>query len=195
MFRNRFASRLKKLRNEAGLSQADLASKIGSSTNAVGMYETGKRMPREDVLEKIQAYFNVSFDYLFGVSDDPKPGIEKALPIYETKLQHPRGFTNTGETVLFREGDFALRVAPPISKMLYPVYLEGDIIIVKRAAYIKGKLSVVRKDGEIFTGKVNRDAKNIIMTSLNPSQAETRLLKEEAEIIGVVIGMVRLVQW
>jgi len=54
---------------------------------------------------------------------------------------------------------------------------------------------VVRKDGEIFTGKVNRDAKNIIMTSLNPSQAETRLLKEEAEIIGVVIGMVRLVQW
>jgi len=195
MFRNRFASRLKKLRSEAGLSQADLASKIGSSTNAVGMYETGKRMPREEVLEKIQAYFNVSFDYLFGVSDDPKPGFEKALMVYETNPKNQSGFKDTGETVLFREGDFALRVAPPISEMLYPVYLQGDIIIVKKAAYIKGKLSVVRRDKKIYTGKINRDAKNFILTSLNPSLGENRLLKEEAEFIGVVIGMVRLVQW
>lgn len=177
------------------MSQADLASKIGSSTNAVGMYETGKRMPREEVLEKIQAYFNVSFDYLFGVSDDPKPGIEKALKVYETNPKSPDGFKDIGETVLFREGDFALRVTPPLSKMLYPVYLEEDIIIVKASAFIKGKLSVVRKGREIYTGKINRDAKNIILTNLNPSLGELRLLKDEAEIIGVVIGMVRLVQW
>ena len=57
------------LRKRAGLSQEELAAKIDVSRSAVGMIESGKRMPGRETLEAIADTFNVSTDFLIGRVD------------------------------------------------------------------------------------------------------------------------------
>ena len=61
-----FKEVLKKLRKDRGLSQVELASKLGVSPGLIGMYETGSRKPSYEMLETMGDYFNVSTDYLQG---------------------------------------------------------------------------------------------------------------------------------
>ena len=61
-FRNIF----KELRKAAGLSQAEMAKKLGISRSTAGMYETGQREPDFETLEVIADFFNVDVDYLIG---------------------------------------------------------------------------------------------------------------------------------
>lgn len=57
---------LKDLREEKSLSQMQLATKLNLSVSAIGMYESGKRIPRPEILETFADFYNVDMDYLFG---------------------------------------------------------------------------------------------------------------------------------
>ena len=59
-----FGKKLKMLRKKAGLTQANLAKKLGISPSSVGMYEQGRREPDSAMLIRIADLFNVSVDYL-----------------------------------------------------------------------------------------------------------------------------------
>ncbi len=66
-----FSNTLKKLREDAGLSQEELANALGISKSTVGMYEQGKRMPNTNtILKNIATYFGVTIDYLVGYSSE-----------------------------------------------------------------------------------------------------------------------------
>lgn len=60
------SARLKKLREEAGLSQKDLAKRLDVASSTIAMYESNKRTPDANMLEKIADFFEVSVDYLLG---------------------------------------------------------------------------------------------------------------------------------
>ena len=60
------------LRKSQGLTQKELADKIGLSASAIGNYEQGTRMPDYETLEIIADYFYVPRDSLFGKQTDPK---------------------------------------------------------------------------------------------------------------------------
>lgn len=62
--------RLKKLREEKGLKQSDLAKIFNISPSSIGMYETDKREPDDELKLKFAEYFNVSIDYLMGITDN-----------------------------------------------------------------------------------------------------------------------------
>jgi len=74
-----FSNRLKALRETCQLSQRKLSKALGFGTAAVYYYETGKRTPDIEVLKKIAGYFDVSADYLIGLTDDPYGGISEQL--------------------------------------------------------------------------------------------------------------------
>lgn len=62
-----FGDRLRKLREEAGLTQAELGQTIGVSDRVVGYYEANDRFPKKpETLQKISEVFNVSTDFLLG---------------------------------------------------------------------------------------------------------------------------------
>ena len=61
-----FAERLKDLRNERGISQAQLAKTLGVSFGIVCYWETDRSEPTAPNLVKIADYFGVSVDYLLG---------------------------------------------------------------------------------------------------------------------------------
>lgn len=76
-----FEDNLKKLRQEKGLRQKDLAKIIGVSSGAIGMYENNKRAPDFETLKKIATYFQVSTDYL-AVAKEMQ---DKGIPIEDIK--------------------------------------------------------------------------------------------------------------
>ncbi|WP_148550714.1 helix-turn-helix domain-containing protein [Paraclostridium bifermentans] len=65
-----FGRRLKELRLEKKINQAELGEIIGISPSTVGMYEREQRFPDKDTLSKIADYFEISVDYLLGRTDE-----------------------------------------------------------------------------------------------------------------------------
>ena len=61
--------RLKTLRQEKGLTQQQLAEKLNVVKASVSGYEQSSIHPSAEVLIQICKYFNVSADYLLGLSD------------------------------------------------------------------------------------------------------------------------------
>lgn len=64
-----FATRLKELRTAHNLNQEEFGAEIGISRGSVSYYEKGERVPDIYTLTVISKYFNVSSDYLIGLSD------------------------------------------------------------------------------------------------------------------------------
>ena len=64
--------RLKDVRNDADLTQADIAKKLNISRQHYSMYERGDReLPMHHFIT-LAKYYNVSLDYLAGLVDTPK---------------------------------------------------------------------------------------------------------------------------
>lgn len=64
-----FGERLKSLRESNGLTQDELAEKVGVTKQAISQYERGVRRPDFDTLSALCDLFNVSTDFLLGKSD------------------------------------------------------------------------------------------------------------------------------
>ena len=64
-----FAKRLTKLRNDAGLTRAQLGEKIGVAGRSIINYENGERIPYGDTCAKMAKVFGITTDELLGVED------------------------------------------------------------------------------------------------------------------------------
>lgn len=64
-----FGRKLKTLRLQNDLTQAQLASKLGLTKSVVSAYETNLRLPSYDVLIHIAKIFSVSTDFLLGLEN------------------------------------------------------------------------------------------------------------------------------
>ena len=62
-------SRIKQLRENRGLIQEILASEVGITQQMLSKYERDVLCIKVDVLKRIAEYFNVTTDYLLGVSE------------------------------------------------------------------------------------------------------------------------------
>jgi len=62
---------IRELRIQRGITQVDLAKRLGVSKSVVSSYENGVHLPPYDILIRLSALFGVSCDYLLGVSDTP----------------------------------------------------------------------------------------------------------------------------
>ena len=59
--------KIKELRIERGLSQKQLADKIGVAANTVSQYESGKSKTRIDVLANLAVELDTTTDFLLGL--------------------------------------------------------------------------------------------------------------------------------
>ena len=62
-----FGNTLKKLRLQEGLTQQQLADKLGVTKSVVSYYELQERSPSPEILMKLSHIFHVSTDYLLGL--------------------------------------------------------------------------------------------------------------------------------
>jgi len=81
---NRFSERLKELRKSRNISQQKLGTYLNYGYTAIANYESGRNEPSFDTLMKIAVFFDVTVDYLIGLSDEPV--IINSLSISEAQL-------------------------------------------------------------------------------------------------------------
>lgn len=62
--------RLKELREDLDIPQRKLAEYLNIKQNTYSQYENGQRQLPIDALVKLAKYFNVSTDYILGISED-----------------------------------------------------------------------------------------------------------------------------
>ena len=62
-----FGLKLKELRKQSGMTQQQLADKLGITKSVVSYYELSERTPSPEVLKDIALIFRVSTDYLLGI--------------------------------------------------------------------------------------------------------------------------------
>ena len=76
-----FGSRLKYLRKQDGITQEQLAKRLGIAKSTISMYENGHREPDFESIEAIADFFNVNMRTFFpnGEVEEPTPGSEDGL--------------------------------------------------------------------------------------------------------------------
>ena len=147
-----FAKRLKALRVQSGLSQADIARKIYISQQAYSKYEVGTSTPNPETLAALAKALNTTTDYLLG-SDSPTHNtiridvlgsVPAGVPIEAIEdivdwEEIPAAMAAGGKEY------FALLVK---GDSMYPDYLEGDVVIVRKAPdCVSGEVCVVYVNG------------------------------------------------
>lgn len=74
-------TRIKNLREESGLTQLAFAKILNINNSTLCQYESGDRIPSDDIKGRIADYFCVSMDYLMG-----RTSIREKLPAENEEL-------------------------------------------------------------------------------------------------------------
>ena len=74
--------KIQKAREESGLTQAALASRLGCTQSALSNYELGKRRPHLDLLNEIAQVLNKPLDYFMEptTKEQDKESVSLRLP-------------------------------------------------------------------------------------------------------------------
>ena len=93
-----FGEKIKHLRNKNHLTQKQLGLALGFSENSadirIAQYESGERMPREDILRKMAKIFNVPLEVLIvPVLSEPREYLVEAFWIQELGIASTCCFT------------------------------------------------------------------------------------------------------
>lgn len=75
--KQKFARRIFELRKQHKEKQGDLGEAIGIGRNAVSEIECGRKTTTAEKIAKICQHYHISADYLLGLSDDPRGGVER----------------------------------------------------------------------------------------------------------------------
>lgn len=200
------AERLKKLREERHLSQYQVARDLGVPRTTYANWEQGKAEPDSDTLKKIADYFDVSVDYLLGLTEDPTPPKShfpsrvklRPIPVYNgacagLKGSFPDG-TQPVEWIMIpdnKPGKFGVIV---YGDSMEPEIKNGDIVVVDPDIVIdNGNLVLVILEDEAFVKKIFFQDGTVVLQSLNPKYPPITIpaRKIKMYIVGKVVGLHR----
>ncbi len=68
----KYQNRLKDIREDRDLKQSDIAKLLDTTQEQISKYETGKQLMGIDKYIKLAQFYNISIDYLAGLTDTPK---------------------------------------------------------------------------------------------------------------------------
>ena len=194
--------RLKKLREDMGLSQEEVAKRIGVGRTTYVKYETGDSKPIRKINE-LSRLFGVDADYILCIdSPEKKESKYVRIPVLGRIIaglpmeaiqepidweEIPREMAATGEF-------FALKVK---GHSMEPRILEGDVVIVKKQPDVEsGKIAVVLVNGNEATLKRVKKQKNgITLIANNVSEYDPHFYTNEeieklpVQILGEVVEL------
>ncbi len=156
-----FGDRLRLLRQEADLSQRELAAQIGVSKSSVNMYERGEREPVFETQEAIADLFNVDMDYLLGRSDQRNRVSaarwaislpDNIRPMPGTRSVPRLGSIACGEPLLAQDNIEGYDQVPNFVKCDFTLVCNGDSMIGARI--YDGDTVCIRQQPEVESGQI-----------------------------------------
>lgn len=137
-----------RLRKVRGLTQIELAKKIGVTTRAIQNYESGTRVPRIDVVTKIANALEVDVDDLVSDNDN---FVLQASEQYGTRGKASAEMLIENATALFAGGDITEEDKANVMEALQEAYWRSKI---KNKKYTPKKY---RKDNSEETEKISEE--------------------------------------
>lgn len=115
-----FAERLKELRNEKGKSQKELANELNFSIPTLSHWECGYQEPSYKDLISLCRYFEVSTDYLLGITSDDGAELysaptANAMHDSATLSEKEKALLKAFKNLLPETQDFVLKTAQSFS--------------------------------------------------------------------------------
>lgn len=200
---NSFGAKLKSCRKDMSLSQRELGQKIGVAESTISLYESNKRFPDAETLQKISSLFNVSLDYLLGNAPCKKPvsptGRGVRIPVLGRvvagiPIEAVEEILDYEEITpeLAASGEFfALKIR---GHSMEPRMMEGDVVIVRRQDDVEsGDIAIVLVNGNEATVKrVKKQEDGITLIATNTSVYEPHYYsnKEIEELPVRILGKV-----
>jgi repressor LexA len=202
-----FGTILKKIRQDRGFTQEELAKKVDTSRSNIANYEVDKNMPSIDMLDKLSEALNVSTDTLLG-----KEPIKEIDLIDKLFLIPIVGRVPAGEPLLAEENIegylpidpimynltspdnlFFLRVVGESMNNIVP---DGSFVLVKKQNYAETGdvvVALVNGDNEATLKRFKDLDNNFVMLEPDSTLQEftpriINLRDTEFKIIGKVIG-------
>ena len=198
---------IKQLRDRAGMTQEELADKLGVARSTVTQWENGWSNPRMGMVQKLAGVFHVTSSDI--VSDEPiKSSLPaNAIPVRGTSAMVPvrvLGRTHAGERMDEDESDyevefpegvasrhpgcFALRVEGDCMNRRYP---EGCVVLVDPRMEPSNGRAVVAEfdDGRSVLRCYYRGQSSLMLTADSFSEYEDIILTGEdpVKLVGVVV--------
>lgn len=171
---------LRHYRTERGLTQQDVADRLGIAKSTYSGYETGRRQPGVEEIKALSKIFGVSGDAIIGNGTESDLFDERPVP--PQGMLPVIGLASCGKGVIARE-DVLEYVAADANvcddehfyieisgDSMAPVFNSGDLVLVRRQTSVdSGDIGVFIVDGEEgYIKKVKYDAENIDLISYNP---------------------------
>lgn len=196
-------------RNSRGMTQAQLAAAIGVSESAVGMYESGRRRPKDAVVEALADVFNVPKWAILYREDEVGPIGSLPSNVRPISSLHTQRVPMIGEVAagqpVYAPEDCEVYVDSPVKcdaaitirgDSMIPAYQDGDVVYIRcRPDVDDGQVAVVFLDDEATIKHVYHEKDGLLLLSDNPKYAPIRATVEDypnLRVFGVPVGFTRM---
>lgn len=177
--------RLRKLRKEKKLTQAQLAHQFNLAESTISLYENSKRSPDYSTLQEMSLFFNVSADYLIGNAPPANHPYNADIPVLSHI--HPAA-APTGALFWYYVGHDGLQTAGILS---------GDLLLIEPCDEIRFDNSIYLvqlENTDVEACRITSQDQLLVFHMLNPAKKAKILPKsnqEEIRIVGKVLELRR----
>ena len=195
--------RIRALREARGLTQAELAARLGVSDKAVSTWENDTYTPRMGAIRGLAEYFAVSRAYLLGDAPEPLPDYPNIVPLRRVRVPI-LGTAAAGEPLPGDEAhaeyvdaeadaprcDFGLRV---LSDSMEPTIRPGDLVFIRRQEDVDdGQIAAVQLDDGVELKRVYHMPGGLQLLSENAAKYPPRLVTGgecgEIRVLGLAVA-------
>lgn len=195
--------KLYNLRNDRGMTQAEIAKIAGVSDKSVSAWESGKRGPKINAIKNLCTYFHLDLASFideqieeFVPTISMVPTAPNISPLPQMKQWKVLGGTACGEPIFKPldeesvlapadiDADFVFRCVG--DSMINARIFDGDVVFIKRIPVEDGQIGVVRIGEEYTLKRIYHGPDYLELRSENPMYKPiiVRGEQENAEIVG-----------
>ncbi len=186
-------ARMKKIREDAGLSQKAFGARLQASLPTINRCENGHRLPETALVIRIAEEFNCDLQWLLTGSETSPSGADR-VPIVS---RVPEDFSSILSDEVkgylsmpgLPKGTFAIQIR---GEEMVPSVRPGDHVIFQRGDVETGRLVVAIDQWGAFLVRRLREVKGDLLLTTDDPQGHA-LLMEKAEFVGPVLEIIRRV--
>ncbi len=203
-------NQIKELRQSNGITQAELARRLGIAQSTLSYWEQGKYDIDNDSLRKLSIFFKCSADCILGMKDIQREMPENIIPL-KTKKIPLLGEIACGEPILAQEeyGDFVTASADldvdfclkaKGDSMIGARIYDGDLVFIRKQPSVNnGEIAAICIDDEATLKRVYYypEKNKLVLNPENPAYEPLVYIGkelEEVKILGKAIAFQSLVR-
>jgi len=199
-----FGNKLREIRQERNLSQAELGTLLGTTKQVISRYELGLRVPKITVVRRYAERLRVPLSALL---DEAEEEASPALPAESApsgyRLRPRLGSIACGVPILATEHIQGYDLVPePIrcdftlvckgDSMIGARIYDGDIVYIRQQPEVEnGQIAAVRVGDEATLKRVYYHDRGLILQPENPAYSPmvfTDQVLEDVEVLGLAVG-------